>query len=414
MEQYLKLFKTQADYESASDKPTVSHIVEEVEVIMPEKIDYENEYLTFIAIDDCKFKYGYSSGYSYYSLDGGNTWTYLRYNTETPLVRSGEKIMWKSYSMTSGGFPILFSSSGKYKAEGNILSMQYADDFIGQTTMGSSTRYCSFKDGIVDAENLVLPCLTLGDSACNAMFFYATDLVTAPKVLPATTIGVATYNQMFDGCTSLVNLPKIEATTLTGMQSFHCMFSNCTSITETPDLPMTSLTQQQCYWQMFAGCTSLRKVKNLPATVLSSSCYKEMFKGCTSLEIVPDLKAEIINDNSYSGMFSGCTSLVNAPKIEATGMTGSWNCSEMFEECTSLETAPELLSKRVTARGYDRMFKGCTNLKYIKCHAETFDTYALAGWVQNVSASGTFVKKANVNYSSGISGIPEGWTIENI
>ena len=33
MEQYLKLFKNQADYEAASEKPPVSHIIEEVEVI---------------------------------------------------------------------------------------------------------------------------------------------------------------------------------------------------------------------------------------------------------------------------------------------------------------------------------------------------------------------------------------------
>ena len=34
MEQYLKLFKTSADYDAASEKPLVSHIVEDVDVIM--------------------------------------------------------------------------------------------------------------------------------------------------------------------------------------------------------------------------------------------------------------------------------------------------------------------------------------------------------------------------------------------
>ena len=43
MEQYLKLFKTQADYESASDKPTVSHIIDDVEV----KIFKPNNTITY-------------------------------------------------------------------------------------------------------------------------------------------------------------------------------------------------------------------------------------------------------------------------------------------------------------------------------------------------------------------------------
>ena len=40
MEQYLKLFRTQADYEAASEKPPVSHIVEDVDVKMKEKDPY--------------------------------------------------------------------------------------------------------------------------------------------------------------------------------------------------------------------------------------------------------------------------------------------------------------------------------------------------------------------------------------
>ena len=39
-------------------------------------------------------------------------------------------------------------------------------------------------------------------------------------------------------------------------------------------------------------------------------------------------------------------------------------------------------------------------------------TYCLAGWVDGVAASGTFIKDANTTIPTGTSGIPTGWTVQ--
>jgi hypothetical protein len=47
-----------------------------------------------------------------------------------------------------------------------------------------------------------------------------------------------------------------------------------------------------------------------------------------------------------------------------------------------------------------------TNITATKC---------LNNWVSNVSATGTFVKSKDATWSvTGVSGIPEGWTVETV
>jgi len=61
------------------------------------------------------------------------------------------------------------------------------------------------------------------------------------------------------------------------------------------------------------------------------------------------------------------------------------------------------------------MFLSCSNLNYIKCLATNISaSNCLYNWVSGVASTGTFVKAADVNWSSGKSGIPSGWTIQNL
>ena len=64
---------------------------------------------------------------------------------------------------------------------------------------------------------------------------------------------------------------------------------------------------------------------------------------------------------------------------------------------------------------YKNMFKGCSNLNSIECMATDISapncTY---DWVSGVSRRGTFVKSANMSgWTTGTSGIPTGWTVED-
>lgn len=123
------------------------------------------------------------------------------------------------------------------------------------------------------------------------------------------------------------------------------------------------------------------------------------------------LPATTISEGCYMWMFSGCTGLTSAPVLPATTLAN--DCyHRMFEHCTSLTTAPDLVAAHVVGQSYGGLFDGCTSLNYVRCLATSFDNkQELGDWLQNVSATGVFVKGGVVDYPRGASGIPTGWII---
>jgi hypothetical protein len=85
----------------------------------------------------------------------------------------------------------------------------------------------------------------------------------------------------------------------------------------------------------------------------------------------------------------------------------------LFENCVHLEFAPDIFFYSKNNFECASMFKGCSNLRHIKC---TTDYYAnsFQSWVNGVAANGTFVKKRGVEWPTGINGIPTGWTVEEV
>ena len=309
-----------------------------------------------------------------------------------------------------------------------------------------------------------LPATTLAQSCYYEMFYGCTGLTFAPDILPATTLAQHCYREMFYGCTGLTSAPELPATLL-AEYCYRNMFSNCTSLTFAPELPATTLASS-CYYSMFGGCTGLTAAPELPATTLASSCYYSMFQGCTGLTSVPELPASTLAVSCYRSMFYGCTGLTNAPELPATTLAQSCY-QQMFYDCTGLTSAPELpattlvescyyamfygcrgltaapelpattlasfcyyamfggclgltaapeLSATTLAQScYSQMFSGCFYLSYVKCLATDISaSNCLSYWLNNVPSTGTFVKKAGVTYPSGTSGIPSGWTVEEI
>ena len=277
------------------------------------------------------------------------------------------------------------SNTGKYKIYGNIMSLQYEQDEYQDATEFKYAFYDNIagvfrgSSGITDASDLVLPLTTLIPQAYYNMFRECVNLTAAPA-LPATTLADRCYNGMFLGCTSLTEAPELPATTL-AYGCYGYMFQE-TSITEAPYLPATTLAQS-CYMAMFAFCTSLTTAPELPVTSLAPSCYHTMFRGCTSLATAPALPATNLVMQCYRGMFSGCT---------------------------SLETAPELPVTSLAPSCYHTMFKDCTSLNHIKCLATDLGNNNTTAWLQGVSPTGTFETPSTTPWTTGISGIPEGWT----
>ena len=308
----------------------------------------------------------------YYSTDNKATWTLWDYSVIT-LANINDKVYFYGYNPTeftaSGDYNSSsykgFVTTGNLKVSGNIMTLisRYGDR---ENTVGSNTFYRLF---------------------LNTTITDASDLV-----LPATTLSTNCYSQMFYGCGNLVNGPVT--------------------------LPSLNLAEY-CYSSMFKNCSSLTTAPELPATNLAKSCYYNMFNGCTSLVTAPSvLPATTLTDNCYYQMFRQCSSLITAPELPATNLA-SYCYSSMFQNCTGLVTAPELPAIILVNNCYNSMFQGCTNLNSITVHAQTWNSSNTSNWVNNVAASGTFIKPVSLTIGTGTgqipadsaNGIPTGWTV---
>ncbi len=178
----------------------------------------------------------------------------------------------------------------------------------------------------------------------------------------------------------------------------------------------TDLTgKNYAFYNLFKNNTKVVSAENLSlsATTLANTCYSSMFEGCTSLVNAPELPATTLANTCYSYMFRNCTSLVTAPELPATTLASS--CYQfMFRNCTSLTTAPQLPATTLTSGCYNSMFSGCSNLNHIKAmFTTTPGTSYTQNWVNDVAATGTFVKNSASEWDvSGVNGVPSGWTIE--
>jgi len=203
------------------------------------------------------------------------------------------------------------------------------------------------------------------------------------------TISATTRFNVKGNIMSLTNGDEFESANTVNASGFRGLFKECTYIISASDL-------------------------KLPAITLASFCYGEMFSGCSSLTTAPDLPATTLATFCYRNMFTGCSRLTDAPELAATTLTGGCY-SFMFQDCTSLTTAPELPATTLTSYCYIDMFKGCTSLNYIKCLATNIPkSSCTSGWVEGVSASGTFIKSPSMTaWTTGKSGIPSGWTVQD-
>ena len=151
------------------------------------------------------------------------------------------------------------------------------------------------------------------------------------------------------------------------------------------------LTESKTFADIFYGNTKLVSAENLilPATTLTTHCYYEMF--------------------------SHCTSLTTAPSILPATTLPMWCYGYMFAVCPNLTTAPVLPATTLAQYCYEGMFNGSINLSSITCLATDISaTGCTNGWVYNVASTGTFIKAASMTgWSTGTSGIPTNWTVQN-
>jgi len=116
---------------------------------------------------------------------------------------------------------------------------------------------------------------------------------------------------------------------------------------------------------------------------------------------------------SARNLFSSCK-IVDASNLILPN-TAPVNCYyQMFYNCTTLTTAPTLPATTLETGCYNNMFNGCSSLNYIKAMFRTTpSTDYTNNWVGSVASSGTFVKNSAATWTTtGVNGIPTGWTVE--
>ena len=189
-------------------------------------------------------------------------------------------------------------------------------------------------------------------------------------------------------------------------------------VDETGFATATELTANRAFQNLFNGCTNLYSHSTnklvLPATTLTESCYIFMFFMCKNLTVAPELPATTLAYACYANMFQSCTSLTTAPALPATTLA-NFCYQRMFQGCTNLTTAPELPATTLANGCYNQMFSGCTKLNSVTCLATNISaSNATTNWLSGVAATGTFTKAGMTSWTTGASGIPSGWTKNNI
>ena len=404
-------------------------------------------YLTFTADQSQTFKVSTKNSYTLdesiqYSLNGG-VWTKLDVGTE--ITFGGDNGALRLRGKSSGGtasadnkyaFISFGDSKVKVTCSGDIRTLVDYDNYVTVST--ANARFCSlFKEcaslttapelpattlapfcyygmfskcaGLTTAPEL--PATTLADYCYRSMFSYCAGLTTAPK-LPATTLAPSCYRGMFHYCAGLTTAPELPATTLADY-CYSGMFYGCTGLTTAPELPVMTLAPY-CYSQMFQECTGLTAAPKLPATTMAEGCYQWMFWLCHGLTTAPELPATTLAKECYNGMFRNCDGLTTAPELPVT--TLAEGCyAEMFYQSDGLTTAPILPATTLVKRCYSYMFNDCKKLDNITMLATDISApNCLNVWVSGVASTGTFTKAAAMtSLTTGVSGIPEGWTVKN-
>lgn len=165
---------------------------------------------------------------------------------------------------------------------------------------------------------------------------------------------------------------------------------------------------------LFFGCRSLKVAPELPFTTLSERCYDNMFND-TGIIIAPELPATTVGDHSCTNMFANCTSLVKVPATLPATTLGNSCFSSMFYRCTSLRNAPEILYTGVLPDyACEGIFINCP-INEVRIWATGKGTGSLKNWLDKVAASGTVYADPSLTLTAdSVSGVPSGWTREDI
>ena len=121
------------------------------------------------------------------------------------------------------------------------------------------------------------------------------------------------------------------------------------------------------------------------------------------------------NSNSNLAKIFSSNPVVDASNLVLPATTLTQQCYVgMFQNCTSLTQAPQLPATTLAQQCYQMMFSGCYALNTVITYAQDISaSYCTSNWLQSVASTGDFYNLGGATYTSGVSGIPSGWTEHN-
>jgi hypothetical protein len=176
---------------------------------------------------------------------------------------------------------------------------------------------------------------------------------------------------------------------------------------------LTTIPTEYCFCGLFGGARIVSAYGlSLPATSLKLCCYRSIMQGCTYLTTAPEVFPVANATYCLGNTFQSCTNLVNPPSLPANSTSESCYIG-MFYGCTKMTTAPLLpYTGKIGKNAYRQMFYGAKKLNYVKALHTSYNSGGMFQWMQNVAATGTFVKNINATWTdSGVGGVPTGWTL---
>ncbi|MBR5374272.1 MAG: hypothetical protein IK131_06345 [Paludibacteraceae bacterium] len=178
---------------------------------------------------------GWNNPHIQYSLDEGNTWTNMPYDTIIHLEHKGGKALLRGYNLNGFSeneqrYTSFIIQSGAIAASGNVMSLIHGE----RGSRKIPSRFCFYR------------------------LFYACENLTQAPELPATLLRSNCYEEMFCKCTNLKEAPQLPAFFL-DENCYARMFQGCANLTETPKL-LTPHVSENCYEEMFMDCSKISKI----------------------------------------------------------------------------------------------------------------------------------------------------------
>lgn len=254
--------------------------------VWPAATDYSRQYTTMEILSGGSITWSewsstHASKTIEYSKNGGAWTAMLSTNGSSVSVSAGDIVRWRGTNRgycnvgSTGQRASFNASSAYYNLYGNIMSLIYGDNFIGQTTLdsGGYNFVGLFRQNkVIDASNFVIPADVLPERALINLFIECPNLKYAPKTIAATDIGVAAMQGVFANCSSLETTPERFGTTVAA-SGYSQTFNNCAKITTAPELPATTVGNWG-YYAMFAGCGRLKYIKCMATSGGTNAFYR--------------------------------------------------------------------------------------------------------------------------------------------